>query len=374
MTPEGKVPLAPRTTLGVGGDARWLVEASSEAEISDALDWANRRGLPLFVLGGGSNLLVADRGFDGLVLRVRLRGIAVRREGQLATVDAAAGEPWDGLVERAVGEELAGLECLSGIPGDVGATPIQNVGAYGQEIADTLASVRALDRSSRAIVELSREACGFGYRDSVFKRGARDRYVVTSVRFQLRVSGAPRVAYAELAARLGGKEATLAEARAAVLQLRRAKSMVLEPEAENGRSAGSFFMNPTVPRALADQTRSRAATMGGRAEMPEFAAAGGLVKLSAGWLIERAGFAKGTRDGRVGLSTKHALAIVNRGGATAAEIVAFAARVQRAVRETFGVTLLPEPVMVGFAPGELGDLAVTQPSAPQAADDPPRSL
>ena len=328
------VPLAPRTTLSAGGPARWLCEARSEDEIRAALSWAGERALPTLVLGGGSNLLVADAGFPGLVIRVRVAGVASRPGPDgAALVEAGAGEPWDALVDRSVASGWAGLECLSGIPGDVGATPIQNVGAYGQEVADTIVSVRAVDRRTGEAAILPREACGFGYRDSIFKREDRDRWVVSSVTFALRPGGAPSLRYAELARAFpAGRAPSLREARDAVIALRRGKSMVLDPADENAKSAGSFFMNPTLDAAAAERVREQARGAG----MPEFPASGGRVKLSAGWLIEHAGFAKGYGEGRVGLSTRHALAVVNRGGASAAEIVAFARRVRegraRAVR------------------------------------------
>ena len=354
---QENVPLAPLTTLAAGGPARWLAEATTEAEVAAALAWAGERALPTLVLGGGSNLLVADRGFDGLVLPVRVAGVRARPgPGGAVEVEAGAGERWDALVERCVASGWAGVECLSGIPGEVGATPIQNVGAYGQEVADTLVSVRAIDRATGRAADLDREACGFGYRDSVFKREARDRWVVVAVTFALRPGGAPSLRYAELARRFPpGADPSLGEVREAVIALRRGKSMVLDPADENGRSAGSFFMNPTLDAAAADLARERVRAAGVLAPgeaMPEFPAAGGRVKLSAAWLIERAGFRKGAGEGRVGISTKHALAIVNRGGASAAEIVAFAQRVREGVRDRFGVALAAEPVLVGFEPGE----------------------
>jgi UDP-N-acetylmuramate dehydrogenase len=356
---QERIPLAPRTTLGVGGRARWLVEATSEEEVAEALAFAHARSVPTLVLGGGSNLLVADRGFDGLVLRVRIRGVRVTEgganEGEIVRLEVGAGERWDDFVAHAVARGWAGVECLAGIPGDVGATPIQNVGAYGQEVAETMERVRVIDRAPGAPVELSRDACAFGYRDSIFKREARDRYVVASVAFALRPGGAPTIAYAELARSFVGREPpSLAEVRETVIALRRSKSMVLDPDAENGKSAGSFFMNPTVSSEVAADVRARASSEGGT--MPMFPAAFGRVKLSAGWLIERAGFPKGTSDGPVGLSTKHALAIVNRGGATAAQILGFARRVRDGVEARFGVALVAEPVMVGFAPDETAGL------------------
>lgn len=352
--------LAPLTTLGVGGRARWFLEADSEAAVSAALGWARERAVPVLVLGGGSNLLVADRGVEALVLRVRITGITATRRGDAMIVEAGAGERWDDLVARAVAEGWTGIECLSGIPGDVGATPIQNVGAYGQDVAETIVHVRTIERASGDVVEMDAAACGFGYRDSVFKREAKGRLVVTRVTFSLRPGGAPSARYAELAKQLASFESpSLSEVRATVLALRKSKSMLLDRDGENGKSAGSFFMNPTLDEVTLDFVRARVASSGvlGASEvMPAYPANEGRTKLAAGWLIERAGFGKGAGVGRVGLSTKHALAIVNRGGATAAEIVAFARRVKDGVRERFGVELHAEPVLVGFSAEETAGL------------------
>jgi UDP-N-acetylmuramate dehydrogenase len=358
----------------VGGPARYFLEAQSERSVVDALAWARSRGAPVVVLGGGSNLLVADRGLDALVLRVAIRGVTCAAPGTSpddVIVEAGAGESWEALVARAVESGWAGIECLSGIPGDVGAAPIQNIGAYGQEVAETILRVRAVDRQSGEIIELDGASCGFGYRDSIFKREAKDRYAITSVTFKLRQGGAPTVRYAELARKLESASSnpagaapppspSLAAVRAAVLELRRSKSMLLDPSDENGRSAGSFFMNPTLDAAAFEGVKARvdaAGVVGPGESMPAFPAAGGRVKLSAAWLIERAGLRKGTADGRVGLSTRHTLAIVNRGGATAAEILAFAQRVRATVLDRFGVALVPEPVLLGFTPDELGPFA-----------------
>jgi UDP-N-acetylmuramate dehydrogenase len=346
----------------VGGPARWYAEAETEADVLEALGFATARGAPLFVLGGGSNLLVADRGVEALVVRLRLRGVEVERGAARVLVRAGAGEPWDGFVARAVAEGWAGLECLSGIPGDVGATPIQNVGAYGQEVSETIAEVRVLERATGAAAVLAGAACGFGYRDSHFKRAWRDRYVITAVAFALRPGGAPAVRYPELARALGaaaGAAPSLAEVRETVLALRRSKSMVLDPGDENTRSAGSFFTNPTLDPAAFESARARieaAGVLGPGESFPRYPAEGGRVKLSAAWLIERAGFAKGTRHGAAGLSTRHTLALVNRGGATAAALLALARRIRQGVLERFGVALTPEPELVGFAPGEVADL------------------
>ncbi|WP_437754606.1 UDP-N-acetylmuramate dehydrogenase [Sorangium sp. So ce1389] len=360
----------------MGGPARFYAEAADDAAVVEAFRFAETRGVPLFVLGGGSNLLVADRGVDALVLRVRVRGIEPVRglvrdvnhddpsvPAPRVLVRAGAGEGWDDLVARAVAEGWAGVECLSGIPGDVGATPIQNVGAYGQEVAETIAEVHAVDRATGAAAVIAGADCGFGYRDSRFKRAWRGRYVITAVTFALRPGGAATVRYPELqralAAPAGGPAPPLDEVRRAVIALRRGKSMVLDPADENGRSAGSFFMNPTLEAGAAASAIARIEAAGVLAPgevIPRYPADGGRVKLSAAWLIERAGFAKGTRHGAAGISTRHTLALVNRGGATAAELLDLARRVRSGVLDRFGVALTPEPDLVGFAPGETDDL------------------
>jgi UDP-N-acetylmuramate dehydrogenase len=341
------VPLAPLTTLELGGPARFFVRAEDEATVAEALQWAKGRGLPVFVLGGGSNLVVADAGFDGLVLQVALPGLWFRDEGGEVLVEAGAGQPWDALVGEAVGRGLAGVECLSGIPGFVGATPIQNVGAYGQEVGDSIRRVRVLDRSSLAVSELGPDDCGFGYRDSNFKR-VPDRYIVLAVTFALRPGGAPTIKYPELRQALAG-EPTLPEVRSTVVALRRRKSMVIDPADENRRSAGSFFMNPIVPAADADRIARQAVVEGlvtDASQVPRFPASGG-VKLAAGWLIEKAGITKGFRQGPVGISSRHALALVHHGGGKTAELLALARLVRDTVAVRFGVRLIPEPVMLG---------------------------
>jgi UDP-N-acetylmuramate dehydrogenase len=306
------------------------------------------------VLGGGSNLVVADAGVDGLVLRVALRGIASRESGGEVELTAAAGEPWDTVVRLAVERGWAGLECLSGIPGLVGATPIQNVGAYGQEVSDTVAAVRVLDRAAGTAVSLAPAACGFGYRDSAFKSRTPDRYVVLAVTYRLRPGGAPAVRYAELARHLAGRGVaapTLGDVRESVLAVRRAKSMVLDPGDPNRRSCGSFFVNPVVPAAEAE----RIAAVAGDSAMPRWPEPGGQrVKLAAAWLVERAGFARGHADGAAGISTRHTLAIVAREGARAADVVRVARRVRDGVLARFGVRLHPEPVFWGFPPTKDG--------------------
>jgi UDP-N-acetylmuramate dehydrogenase len=281
------------------------------------------------------------------VLQVAPPGLTFREEGGAVLVTAGAGQPWDALVAEAVGRGLAGVECLAGIPGFVGATPIQNVGAYGQEVSETIRQVRVMDRASLAVTELDTAACGFGYRDSQFKRTP-DRQVVLAVTFALRPGGAPALRYPELRQALPG-EASLAEVRSTVLGLRRRKSMVIDPSDENRRSAGSFFMNPIVAPEEAERIANLAVAEGlvaDRSQVPRFPAPGG-VKLAAGWLIEKAGVAKGFRQGPVGVSSRHALALVHHGGGRTADLLALARLVRDTVAVRFGVRLVPEPMLVG---------------------------
>jgi UDP-N-acetylmuramate dehydrogenase len=341
--------LAPLTTLGLGGPARHFVEVSERATLLDALRWAAQAGERVGVLGGGSNLVVADAGFTGLVVRMATRGVELVRDGATATLTVQAGEPWDDVVGLAIDEHLAGLECLTGIPGLAGATPIQNVGAYGQEVSDTLEAVEVLERATLHTSWLAADECAFGYRDSRFKHEP-ERFIVLAARFRLRVSGAPTVRYPELSRALGSATPSLREVATTVRALRRAKSMVLDPADENFHSAGSFFMNPIVSAAEAERVRSVATTHGLVAqpgEMPAFAAGEGRVKLAAGWLIERSGTAKGLRRGNVGISTKHALALVHHGGGTTTELLDLAREVSERVHTLFGVTLEIEPVRWG---------------------------
>ena len=347
MTPVENVRLAEHCTLGVGGPARFFVPARDEASVLEACEWARARRLPIRVLGGGSNLVVADEGVDGLVVKMALRGIDTREARGVVELTAAAGEPWDELVGLSVDHGWAGFECLSGIPGLVGATPMQNVGAYGQEVSETVIVVRALDTSIGRIMTFENRECRFGYRDSLFRSDAPGRYVILSVAYRLRPRGAATVRYADvekdLAAR-GIAKPSLTDVRASVIAIRRSKSMVLDAADSNRRSCGSFFTNPIIPGTELAAVESRA---GDRA-MPRWALPTGHVKLSAAWLIERAGFTRGRAEGPVGLSTKHALAIVAHDGARAADVVAFARRVQSAVVERFGVRLTPEPVFWGM--------------------------
>ena len=356
MLIEENKPLAPFTTFGIGGPARWFVEAASEEEIAEAAAWAEEHAAKLFVLGGGSNLLVADAGFDGLVLRVALRGIsaqdAATPSGQ-TIYQAAAGEDWDYFVACSTQADCAGIECLAGIPGTVGGTPVQNVGAYGQEVASAIERVRAFDLEEHEFVEFSGAECGFAYRRSRFNSADRGRYVVTRVDYRLTPGGAPTLRYAELQRALAesereGREVSLAEVAAAVRRVRRSKGMLLVEGDPDCRSAGSFFKNPVVTE---EQVR-RIAECSAK-EPPRFPAGTGpenmgRVKVPAAWLIEQAGFAKGYALGAAGVSSRHTLALVNRGGASAAEILALASQIATAVEARFGIHLEMEPVMLGF--------------------------
>ncbi len=348
MTPQQNVPLAPHTALGVGGPARYFVEAHDEFAVLDALDWAKTHALPLLVLGGGSNLVVADEGVNALVMKMNLGGIYTREEDGAVELTAAAGEPWDNLVRRAVDQGWAGLECLSGIPGLVGATPIQNVGAYGQDVSETITEVRAVDVRDGQIATLSGRDCRFAYRDSRFKSTELGRWIVLSVRYRLRAGGLPTVRYADVEKHLEDRRIgtpTLADVRQSVLEIRRAKSMVLDPGDPNRRSCGSFFTNPIVTAAEAVEVERRVADR----TLPRWPQPDGRVKLSAAWLIEHSGFKRGHREGKVGLSTRHTLAIVCHEGARARDVLAFARRVQVAVETFSGVSLTPEPVYWGQA-------------------------
>jgi UDP-N-acetylmuramate dehydrogenase len=292
------------------------------------------------VLGGGSNVVIPDAGLDGLVLLLRISGVRFAPQADKTSVTAGAGEVWDTLVAAAVERDLTGIEALSGIPGLVGATPIQNVGAYGQEVAQTLVRVRAYDRACRRFVELEHKACAFGYRDSLFKSREPNRYIVTEVSFELSKGAEPSLRYAELRDHFAGRTPSLRAVRDAVLAIRRAKSMLIEKGDENARSCGSFFLNPIVEKQLASAAADRLKIDG----MPEFPQPDGSVKLSAAWLIERSGLKKGTRSGNVGISSRHSLALVCHDGATTGELVAFAEHVRDVVREKTGITLSPEPV------------------------------
>lgn len=350
---QENVSLAPFTTLAIGGAARFFVEVRREDELPAALDFAAARGLPVFILGGGSNVLIADEGFPGLVVCLVLRGVTYCNEGERVLVTAKAGEDWDELVRQCVERDLAGIECLSGIPGLVGGTPVQNVGAYGQEVSETITSVRIFDRSERRIAELTNAECRFGYRSSIFNTQARERYVVLAVTYALEPHGPPALRYPDVKNFFAERAnpPSLREVSAAVRTIRARKAMIITAGDPDCRSAGSFFKNPIV--AEEDLMRLEAAAKAQRLiredeRVPYFAAGADKCKVSAAWLIERAGFQKGYRLGRVGISSKHTLAIINHGGATAREVLGLAAEIQERVHEKLGVWLQPEPLVVGY--------------------------
>ncbi|MEU3545861.1 UDP-N-acetylmuramate dehydrogenase [Streptomyces longwoodensis] len=342
------VPLAPLTTFRLGGPAARLVTATTDAEVVEAVREADAAGTPLLVVGGGSNLVIGDKGFDGTALKIATRGFELVGN----RLELAAGEVWTDAVGRTVEAGLAGIECLAGIPGSAGATPIQNVGAYGQEVSSTITEVVAYDRTSGETVALSGAECAFSYRHSRFKADP-ERYVVLRVRFELEDAGglsAP-LKYAETARALGvepGDRVPLADARETVLKLRAGKGMVLDPEDHDTWSAGSFFTNPILTDADFAAFHARVKErLGEEAEPPAYPAGPGRTKTSAAWLIDKAGFTKGYGSGPARISTKHTLALTNRGGATTEDLLALAREVVAGVREAFGVTLVNEPVTVG---------------------------
>jgi UDP-N-acetylmuramate dehydrogenase len=345
------VPLATHTTLGLGGAARFFAEIVDDQALQAALRWAREQQLPVFILGGGSNLVVADQGFPGLVLRMGLRGQAWENDGGDLVVEAQAGERWDDLVAEAVRRHAAGIECLAGIPGTVGAAPVQNIGAYGREVGEVLRRVRVLDRRTLKMSDFTAAQCAFSYRDSLFKRDS-EAFVIVSVTLGLAKGSAGVIRYAELASAFAdAPPPSLASIRDAVLALRRKKSMVLDENDPNHRSAGSFFTNPIVSAEAADRLAARAVSAGAASSteaMPRFPLPDGQVKLAAGWLIERAGLRKGFRMGPVGISSQHALALVHYGQGTTADLLRLALHVRKTVYDCFGVTLMPEPVFLGM--------------------------
>src|SRR5713101_1394026 len=352
MTIQENVPLAPLTTLQVGGAARYFVELKREDEVQEAAQFAKTRDLPLFVLGSGSNLVVADSGWPGLVLRIAFGGIATPNSndatGNAVLFSVGAGVNWDDFVAQAVVQNCAGVECLSGIPGSVGGTPVQNVGAYGQEVADTIESVRALDLKEDRMVVLPKPACGFRYRTSIFNTTERGRYIILRVNFRLKRGGAPSLKYADLQKYFAELKIapSLAETREAVREIRRSKGMLIVPGDDDCRSAGSFFKNPVLSEAQFKDLAGRAAAKG--LEIPSYPALDAQRKVSAAWLVEHSGFSKGYAVGPAGTSHKHALALINRGDAKASDIVGLKDEIQRGVQEAWGILLEPEPVFVGF--------------------------
>lgn len=341
---QENVSLAEFTTFKIGGKARFFVRAKSETEIIEALEFAGQNDLEVFILGGGSNVLIADAGFDGLVLQTALKGISTfSAKDETIFVTAQAGEDWDEFVGFCVKNDLAGIECLSGIPGFVGGTPVQNVGAYGQEVSETIETVRVFDRKNREILELTNSDCKFAYRTSIFNTTEKNRFVVLAVTYALKKNGAPKIVYKDLQTFFGDKQPTILETRQAVLKIRSDKSMVIDPKDINTKSAGSFFKNPLVSK---EKFTEMCVSWGDK--IPSYAVDAETVKIPAAWLIEKSGFQKGYVKGNVGLSTKHTLAIINLGNASANDVLALKEEIQRKVKKQFGVELKPEPIFIGI--------------------------
>ena len=349
---QENVPLAPLTTLKIGGNARYFIRAETDQQVMDGVKFASENDLKLFILGGGSNILISDTGFDGVVLQIAIKGIRVSKSqisnfrsgsgkdlksgianSQLTThnsqlVTVSAGEDWDAFVNYCVDHELAGVECLSGIPGFVGGTPVQNVGAYGQEVAETIVEVRCFDRAGNELITLSNAECGFSYRTSIFNSTHRERFIVLGVTFELKKNGEPKIVYKDLAERFTKRKPSLSEVREAVLEIRRSKSMVIDPDDPNSKSAGSFFKNPIVSKEKLDEIR----TLFAHAPSFEY---GDMYKVPAAWLIENSGFHKGFTIGNAGISSNHSLALINRDNATAADIIVLEERIQEDWRKYF---------------------------------------
>jgi UDP-N-acetylmuramate dehydrogenase len=348
MLIQENIPLAPMTTLQVGGPSRYFVEAHTAEEVQEAVDISRALSLPLFVLGGGSNLVISDKGWPGLTLKIGISGIHERTQNARILFEVGAGEGWDKFVVRAVVRQCSGIECLSGIPGSVGGTPVQNVGAYGQEVSETIDSVLVFNLEDSQVHELSNKQCEFGYRTSIFNTSASKRYIVLRVTYSLTPGGPPKLQYTDLKKYFSGwsNTPTLAETREAVRQIRASKGMLIVPGNDDCRSAGSFFKNPVLTEERYRELSALAVDKGLR--IPSYPALDAQHKISAAWLVEHSGFRRGYGDGRVGISGKHALAIINRGGATATDVVALKSEIQRRVHEIWGIDLHPEPVFIGF--------------------------
>jgi UDP-N-acetylmuramate dehydrogenase len=345
MLIQENVPLAPLTTLKVGGPARHFIEAKTIAEAQEAIEYANLRSLPMFVLGGGSNLVVSDAGWPGVVLKIAIAGIEERTQG---IFEVGAGEEWDKFVVTAVARNCSGVECLSGIPGSVGGTPVQNVGAYGQEVAETIRSVTALDIQTHKVCDLNNKDCGFHYRSSIYNTSHRGQYIILKVKYALIPGGKPHLQYADLKNHFAGwnEVPTLADVREAVRKIRASKGMLITEGDPDCRSAGSFFKNPVLSAESFERLTKSAAEK--NLQIPSYPGLESQRKVSAAWLVEHSGFSKGFTSGNVGISRKHALAIVNRGEATAADVVALKNHIQDRVEDIWSIRLEPEPVFVGF--------------------------
>lgn len=343
---QHNVALAPYTTLGIGGPARFFCTITTEHELIEAIQYAGKNSLEIFILGGGSNVLISDEYYEGLVLHMAIRGITDTPHGGKVLYDVGAGESWDAFVDLAVRNGCAGIECLAGIPGTVGGTPVQNVGAYGQEVADTIASVRVYDTESRSFTELTSAQCGFRYRQSIFNSTEAGRYIVTRVRFALQKDGAPKIAYADLQKHFAADpNPSLTEVAEAVRNIRRAKGMLIVAGDPDCRSAGSFFKNPVVDEAVI-QHLARILNIAPDV-VPRYPATQGRVKLPAAWLLEQAGFHKGFVMGPAGISSRHTLALINRGEAVATDIMALRNEIQSTIEARFGIKLQQEPVELG---------------------------
>lgn len=344
---QKNVALAPLTTLKVGGAARFFVEAKTESEVLQAVSYARENNLPLFVLGGGSNILISDNGFKGLALKIALRGISSDQDKTEVLITTQAGEDWDQFVKFCVENNLQGVECMSGIPGTVGGTPVQNVGAYGQEVSETIFAVRVLEISSGKILEMKNAECNFAYRTSIFNTTHKNQFIVLAVTFCLKKNGEPKIVYKDLRQVFGERKPDLSETRQAVLQIRAAKSMVIDELDPNSKSAGSFFKNPVVLAEDFTEIERLAGQMGIE-NVPKFVVDNEKIKIPAAWLIENSGFHKGYKFGNVGISTKHSLAIVNLGNGRAQDILALKNEIQAKVKDKFDVLLKPEPIFIGF--------------------------
>ena len=348
MEVQENVPLAPLTTLGVGGNANFFVRAESVRDVEEAVRFAHGKQLPLFVLGGGSNLVISDQGWNGLILQIGIPEIEEHQEPGKTLFEAGAAVDWDEFVAYCVSRNCAGVECLSGIPGSVGGTPVQNVGAYGQEVSETIVSLLAFDLDENRVRELNATECGFSYRSSIFNSTQRGRYIILRVSYALSPKEKPSLQYADLQKYFAGRDGTptLAQVREAVREIRASKGMLISPGDPDSRSAGSFFKNPLLSTSQHDELTRRAAER--KLNVPSYPALSQQKKVSAAWLVENSGFRKGYAKGNVGISSKHALAIVNRGGATAADIVGLKDEIQARVNQAWGIRLQPEPVFVGF--------------------------
>jgi UDP-N-acetylmuramate dehydrogenase len=344
---QENISLAPFTTLKVGGKARFFVSAETEQQVLEAIAFAEEYDLDVFILGGGSNVLIADAGFEGLVVQINLQGIETAEKDGSIYVTAQAGEDWDEFAAFCVGKNLQGIECLSGIPGFVGGTPVQNVGAYGQEVSETIAAVRVFDRKTREILELTNADCGFRYRQSIFNTKEKNRFIVLAVTFALKSGGEPKIVYKDLLDFFAGKTPTLAETRQAVCRIRAEKAMLVRQGGVDSNSVGSFFKNPVVSKGDFQRIVEIAKKMGFE-NVPNFAVGEENIKIPAAWLIEKSGFRKGYIKGRAGLSSRHTLALINRGSASAAEILRLKDEIQAKVKNTFNTELKVEPVFIGF--------------------------